>query len=66
LRVCTTCILIICRYLAAIGGLIAGATTAYLPEVGVSLNGLQRDITHLVRRYNEDDRRNIQMKEGLF
>ena len=57
--VCTTCILIICRYLAAIGGLIAGATTAYLPEVGVSLNGLQRDITHLVRRYNEDDRRNL-------
>ena len=47
------------RYLAAIGGLIAGATTSYLPEVGVSLNGLQRDIKHLVRRYKEDDRRNI-------
>lgn len=48
-----------CGYLAAIGGLITGATTAYLPEVGVSLSGLQRDIKHLVRRYNEDDRRNL-------
>lgn len=48
-----------CRYLATICGLITGSATAYVPEIGVSIHSLQKDLRHLVRRYTEDDRRGI-------
>ena len=46
-------------YLASVGGLITGAAKSYIPEVGISINSLQKDIRHLVRRYTEEDRRGI-------
>ena len=47
------------RYLASFSGLITGAAKAYIPEVGISIDLLQHDIRHLVRRYTEEDRRGI-------
>ncbi|KAG9288210.1 hypothetical protein G9A89_020516 [Geosiphon pyriformis] len=41
-------------YLAVSAGLAIGATSAYIPEVGLSLNTLQADIKHLIRRFGED------------
>lgn len=45
-----------CGYLAAMGGLICGAATTYIPEKGINLDMIQADLKHLVRRY-EDERR---------
>jgi 6-phosphofructokinase 1 len=45
-----------CGYLATLGGLSTGATTTYIPEEGISLDRLQTDIKHLIRRYKEEDR----------
>ena len=47
------------RYLAAVGGLISGAATVYIPEVGVNIDLIQRDIKHLCRRYEEERRLKI-------
>lgn len=45
-----------CGYLATIGCLSGGATTSYIPEEGVSLSDLQRDIRHLLNRYSDDSK----------
>lgn len=45
-----------CGYLAAIGGLASGATYSYIPEEGISLNDLSRDLKHLKERFSEDKR----------
>ncbi|OZJ02632.1 hypothetical protein BZG36_04159, partial [Bifiguratus adelaidae] len=42
-------------YLAVMAGLAVGATTVYIPEVGVNLSGLQEDVQHLVQLYKGDD-----------
>ncbi|KAH8554015.1 6-phosphofructokinase [Umbelopsis sp. PMI_123] len=42
-------------YLAVMAGLATGATTVYIPEEGISLDRLQRDVKDLVRLYKEDD-----------
>lgn len=47
------------RYLAALGGLTTGATNVYIPEDGINIATLQRDIQHLCRRYSEEDRRGL-------
>lgn len=39
------------RYLAVAGGLASGASTCYIPERGISIGVLQRDIMHLCGRY---------------
>lgn len=36
--------------------MITGAAKAYIPETGISIDVLQKDIAHLVRRYTEEDR----------
>ncbi|KAI9352043.1 phosphofructokinase-domain-containing protein [Obelidium mucronatum] len=43
-----------CGYLAVLGGLASGATTVYIPEEGISLDMLQRDVKHLNSRYHEE------------
>ncbi|RIA92061.1 6-phosphofructokinase [Glomus cerebriforme] len=43
-----------CGYLAVLAGLAVGATSAYIPEEGVSLKKLQADLNHLTRRFGED------------
>ncbi|KAI9348701.1 phosphofructokinase-domain-containing protein [Obelidium mucronatum] len=43
-----------CGYLAVLGGLASGATTVYIPEEGISLDMLQRDVKHLNNRYMDD------------
>lgn len=43
-------------YLSKVGGLICGAATTYIPEKGITLDMIQADLKHLVRRY-EDERR---------
>ena len=43
-----------CGFLATTAGLAAGAVTAYIPEEGISLCGIQRDIDHLKARFRED------------
>ncbi|KAJ3138746.1 6-phosphofructokinase, alpha subunit [Physocladia obscura] len=43
-----------CGYLAVLGGLASGATTAYIPEEGISLDMLQRDVKHLNARYERE------------
>ncbi|RKP36439.1 phosphofructokinase domain-containing protein, partial [Dimargaris cristalligena] len=42
-----------CGYLATVGGLITGATTSYIPETGVRLEQIQRDVRHLRNRFSE-------------
>ncbi|KAI8576357.1 hypothetical protein K450DRAFT_257387 [Umbelopsis ramanniana AG] len=42
-------------YLAVMAGLATGATTVYIPEEGITLDRLQRDVKDLVRLYREDD-----------
>ncbi|KAJ3020349.1 6-phosphofructokinase, alpha subunit [Thoreauomyces humboldtii] len=48
-----------CGYLATLGGLTTGATTVYIPEDGISIATLQQDISLLVRKYADEDRRGI-------
>jgi len=48
-----------CGYLAVVGGLAAGATCTYIPEEGITLDMLQRDIRHMIRRYREEDAKGI-------
>ncbi|CAG8458067.1 293_t:CDS:10 [Funneliformis caledonium] len=43
-----------CGYLAVMSGLAVGATSAYIPEDGISLKTLQADVNHLIRRFGED------------
>ncbi|CAJ0650569.1 5338_t:CDS:10 [Entrophospora sp. SA101] len=43
-----------CGYLTVLSGLAVGATSTYIPEVGLSLKTLQSDINHLNRRFGED------------
>jgi 6-phosphofructokinase 1 len=43
-----------CGYLAVLGGISCGATTTYIPEKGINIDLLQRDIRHLCRRYSEE------------
>jgi 6-phosphofructokinase 1 len=40
-----------CGYLSVMGALAAGASSCYIPEEGITLNDLQKDINHLVKRY---------------
>ncbi|KAJ3067599.1 6-phosphofructokinase, alpha subunit [Podochytrium sp. JEL0797] len=47
-----------CGYLAVLGGLASGATTVYIPEEGISLDMLQRDVKHLNGRYLEEQKSN--------
>ncbi|KAJ3281729.1 6-phosphofructokinase, alpha subunit [Rhizoclosmatium sp. JEL0117] len=44
-----------CGYLAVLGGLASGATTVYIPEEGISLDMLQRDVKHLNERYRYEE-----------
>ncbi|KAJ3127223.1 6-phosphofructokinase, alpha subunit, partial [Irineochytrium annulatum] len=46
-----------CGYLAVLAGLACGATNAYIPEEGISIDTLQRDIRHLCARYGADTAR---------
>ncbi|KAI8585021.1 phosphofructokinase-domain-containing protein [Geranomyces variabilis] len=48
-----------CGYLATLGGLTTGATTVYIPEVGINISTLQEDIQLLCRRYTDEIRRGI-------
>ncbi|KAG0301489.1 6-phosphofructokinase, alpha subunit [Dissophora globulifera] len=41
-------------YLAVMSGLAVGATSVYIPEEGISLSRLQKDVNHLCKRYGED------------
>ncbi|KAJ3215492.1 6-phosphofructokinase, alpha subunit [Dinochytrium kinnereticum] len=43
-----------CGYLAVLAGLAAGATSVYIPEEGISLDTLQKDIKHLTNRYHTE------------
>ncbi|KAJ3393881.1 6-phosphofructokinase, alpha subunit [Entophlyctis sp. JEL0112] len=43
-----------CGYLAVLGGLASGATTVYIPEEGISLDMLQRDVKHMNARYEKE------------
>ncbi|KAI8841755.1 phosphofructokinase-domain-containing protein [Chytridium lagenaria] len=40
-----------CGYLAVLAGLASGATSVYIPEEGINIDTLQRDIKHLANRY---------------
>ncbi|KAF9434958.1 6-phosphofructokinase, alpha subunit [Entomortierella beljakovae] len=41
-------------FLAVTAGLAVGATSIYIPEEGISLARLQKDVRHLCQRYSED------------
>ncbi|KAI9137879.1 phosphofructokinase-domain-containing protein [Paraphysoderma sedebokerense] len=41
-------------YLATMGGLAGGATSTYIPEEGITLDLLKKDIDLLIRRYKEE------------
>ncbi|KNE64305.1 6-phosphofructokinase [Allomyces macrogynus ATCC 38327] len=41
-------------YLATLGGLAGGSTAVYIPEEGVGLHRVQRDVDHLIRRYSAE------------
>ncbi|KAG0000121.1 6-phosphofructokinase, alpha subunit, partial [Entomortierella chlamydospora] len=41
-------------FLAVMSGLAVGATSIYIPEEGINLARLQKDVRHLCRRYAED------------
>ncbi|KAF9359286.1 6-phosphofructokinase, alpha subunit [Mortierella sp. AD094] len=43
-----------CGFLAVTSGLAVGATSIYIPEEGINLARLQKDVRHLCRRYAED------------
>jgi len=55
-----------CGYLAVVGGLAAGATCCYIPEEGITLDMLQRDIRHMIRRYREEDAKGIPSEGRLI
>ncbi|KAJ3085503.1 6-phosphofructokinase, alpha subunit [Quaeritorhiza haematococci] len=55
-----------CGYLAVIGGLSVGAMNTYIPEEGITIDGLQRDIRHLCRRYSEDEETGIQYEGRIL
>jgi 6-phosphofructokinase len=48
------------------GGLTVGAATVYIPETGINIHVLQKDIRHLCRRYEEDDRSKIPAEGRLI
>ncbi|KAF9934112.1 6-phosphofructokinase, alpha subunit [Linnemannia zychae] len=41
-------------FLAVMSGLSVGATSVYIPEEGINLTRLQKDVHHLCKRYSED------------
>lgn len=41
-------------FLAVMSGLAVGATSVYIPEEGINLTRLQKDVHHLCQRYAED------------
>ncbi|KAF9101901.1 6-phosphofructokinase, alpha subunit [Mortierella sp. GBA35] len=41
-------------FLAVMSGLAVGATSVYIPEEGINLARLQKDVHHLCKRYSED------------
>ncbi|KAK3831339.1 MAG: 6-phosphofructokinase [Linnemannia elongata] len=41
-------------FLAVMSGLAVGATSVYIPEEGINLSRLQKDVRHLCQRYGED------------
>jgi len=41
-------------FLAVMSGLAVGATSVYIPEEGINLSRLQKDVRHLCQRYSED------------
>lgn len=41
-------------FLAVMSGLAVGATSVYIPEEGINLARLQKDVRHLCQRYGED------------
>ncbi|KAI3643353.1 hypothetical protein MP228_012908 [Amoeboaphelidium protococcarum] len=43
-----------CGYLATMAGLGCGATCAYIPEEGLSLQTLAKDSAHLIRQYSSE------------
>ena len=43
-----------CGYLSLIGGLCIGSTSSYVPEEPLSLEIIQKDINHLIRRFQDD------------
>ncbi|KAH8117709.1 6-phosphofructokinase [Phellopilus nigrolimitatus] len=43
-----------CGYIATMGALATGAVCFYTPEVGITLNGLQKDVEFLKYRYSLD------------
>jgi len=45
-----------CGYLALISGITSAASIVYLPEKGLDLFGLQRDILHIRERYKDNPR----------
>jgi len=45
-----------CGYLALMGGFAGGAEQAYLPETGITLDGLRSDIEWLLRSFDTRDR----------
>ncbi|KAH6574794.1 hypothetical protein BASA50_002592 [Batrachochytrium salamandrivorans] len=48
-----------CGYLATLGGLTVGATNVYIPEQEITIQTLQKDITHLCKRYTDDEELNV-------
>ncbi len=43
-----------CGYLALMGGLACGASCTYIPEEGITLQSLSKDIAHLKQRFKEN------------
>jgi len=48
-----------CGYLSVMGALASGASSCYIPEEGITLDALQKDINHLVKRYAYEETANI-------
>jgi len=48
-----------CGYLSVMGALASGASSCYIPEEGITLDTLQKDINHLVKRYAYEESANI-------
>ncbi|KAJ1564548.1 6-phosphofructokinase, alpha subunit [Nowakowskiella sp. JEL0078] len=55
-----------CGYLAVMGGLAVGATSIYIPEEGISISNLEKDIKHLCRRYHEDNENGVPSEGRLI
>lgn len=43
-----------CGYVAVMSGLAVGATVVYIPEEGISLHMLSKDVDHLIHKYKQD------------